>query len=59
MQEMTTQMLNECTTSIPSKYKLNVMEVKKNYGRDMKIANYCRSSKTTRRNKRINVLFLK
>ncbi len=32
-------MVNECTTNIPSKKKLNVMEMKKNYGRDMKIAN--------------------
>ncbi len=42
---MTTQMVNECTTNIPSKKKLNVMEMKKNYGRDMKIANYCKSPK--------------
>ncbi len=42
---MTTQMVNECTTNIPSKKKLNVMEMKKKYGRDMKIANYCKSPK--------------
>jgi len=42
---MTTQMVNECTTNILSKKKLNVMEMKNNYGRDMKIANYCKSPK--------------